>query len=95
MSATSKAWLSADPAQLLSGSDDCQWVSDVLRNVADTDEVRRTIMGTLSVDDLWCIWRGTKHGATARDRRSHRSATLELERRGLLDAAGQPVAAGE
>jgi hypothetical protein len=62
-----------------------------LRSVADTDEIRHVIMGTLNVDDLWCIWRATKDGATARDNRSHRSATLELERRGLLDATGQPV----
>jgi hypothetical protein len=91
MSATSKAWQAADPSQLPSGSDNCEWVSDLLRNVAHTDEIRRAIMSTLTVADLWCIWRGTKHGAAARDKRSHLAARLELERRGLLDAAGQPV----
>ena len=91
MSATSKAWQSADASQLPPGSEDCEWVSDLLRNVADTEKVRQAIMGTLSVADLWCIWRGTKHGATERDWRSHRTARLELQRRGLLDAAGQPV----
>jgi hypothetical protein len=95
MSATSKTWQPADSWQLPPGSDDCEWVSDLLRGVANTEDVRHAIMGTLSVADLWCIWRGTKHGAAERDRRSHRSATLELERRGLLDAAGHPVAAGE
>jgi hypothetical protein len=91
MSATSRAWQSAEPSQLPPGSDDCEWVSDLLRSVADTERVRHTIMGTLSVADLWCIWRGTKHGATERDKRSHKSAGQELRRRGLLDAAGQPV----
>ena len=95
MSATSKAWQSADASHFPSGSDDCGWVSDVLRSVADTEKVRHAIMSTLSIADLWCIWRGTKHGATERDRRSHKSARLELERRGLLDAAGHPVAACE
>jgi hypothetical protein len=91
MSATRKAWQSADSWQLPPGSDDCEWVSDLLRGVADTEEVRHAIMGTLSVADLWCIWRGTKHGATERDKRSHKSARLELQRRGLLDEEGQPV----
>ena len=93
MSASSKARQSAGSSQLPPGSDDCGWVSDLLRNVADTDHIRSAIMGTLNVDDLWCIWRATKDGATARDQRSHRSARIELERRGLLDATGQPVAA--
>ena len=93
MSATSKAWQSADPSRLPSGSDDCEWVSDLLRNVADADEVRRVIMSTLTVADLWCIWHATRDGVEPRDKRSHRSARLELERRGLLDATGQPVAA--
>jgi hypothetical protein len=95
MSATRRAWRSADPSQLPLGSDDCEWVSGLLRSAADTEQVRHAILGTLSIADLWCIWRGTKHRATERDRRSHKSARLELERRGLLDAAGHPVAAGE
>jgi hypothetical protein len=95
MSATSKATRSRQSSQLPRGSEDCEWVSDLLRGVADTDEIRRVIMGTLNADDLWCIWRGTKHGATARDKRSHLSARLELQRRGLLDAWGQPLAADE
>ena len=95
MSATSKAWQSAESSRLPSGSEDCGWVSDLLHSVADTEKVRHAIMTTLGVADLWCIWRGTKHGDTERDRRSHKSATLELQRRGLLDGAGQPVAAGD
>jgi len=94
MSAISKAWQSADSSQLPPGSDDCQWVSDLLRGLADTEDVRHAIMSTLSVADLWCIWRGTKQGAANRDKRSHQSASRELQRRGLLDAAGQPVTAG-
>jgi len=95
MSATGKAWQSEDSSELPPGSDDCEWVSDLLRSVADTEEIRHAIMGTLSVADLLCIWRATKDGPTARDKRSHRTATLELERRGLLNAAGQPVAASD
>jgi len=93
MNATSKAWQSADSSQLPRGSEDCEWVSDLLRGVADTEDVPHAIMSTLSVADLWCIWRGTKQGAAERDKRSHQSARRELERRGLLDATGQPVAA--
>jgi hypothetical protein len=94
MSATSKAWQSVDSAHLPPGSDNCEWVSDLLHNVADADEVRRVIMSTLTVADLWCIWHATSDGTEARDKRSHRSARLELQRRGLLDAAGHPVPAG-
>ncbi len=95
MGATSKLRKLGQSSRQPPGSEDCEWVSDLLRSVADTDAIRRAIMGTLNVDDLWCIWRATKGGATARDKRSHRSARLELERRGLLDASGEPVAAGE
>jgi hypothetical protein len=95
MSATSKARRAARSLQLPRGAEDCEWVSDLLRSVADTEDIRRVIMGTLNVDDLWCIWRGTKDGATARDKRSHLSARLELERRGLLDAWGQPLPAAD
>jgi hypothetical protein len=94
MSATSKARQPAQSPQLPRGSDDCEWVSDLLHNVADADEVRRVIMSTLTLADLWCIWHATKDGAEPRDKRSHRSARLELQRRGLLDASGQPVPAG-
>jgi len=94
MSATSKAWQSADPSQLPTGSDDCEWVSDLLRTVADTEDVRSVIMSTLTVGDLWCIWHATKDGTAPRDMRSHHSARLELQRRGLLDETGRPVAAG-
>jgi hypothetical protein len=66
-----------------------------LRQVADTQEVRRAIMAMLTVDDLWCIWRATKDGATARDKRSHQTARLELERRGLLDPMRQPLQAAD
>lgn len=95
MSATSKAWQSAESSQLPPETDDCEWISDLLRSAADTEDVRRVIMSTLNIADLWCIWRATKHGATARDKRSHHSVRLELQRRGLLDATGRPVAAGK
>jgi len=72
------------------GTDDCEWVLQLLRNIADLDEVRLRIMSTLAVDDLWCIWRGTMHRATARDRRTNLIATSELERRGLLSPTDQP-----
>lgn len=91
MSATNKAWQSVDASQFPAGSDDCGWVSDLLRNVADGEEVRRVIMSTLTVADLWCIWHASRDGTAPRDKRSHRSARMELQRRGLLDAAGQPV----
>src|ERR1700756_4693551 len=39
MSATNKAWQLADASQLPPGSEDCEWVSDLLRNVADTERV--------------------------------------------------------
>jgi hypothetical protein len=94
MSATSKARQPAESPQLPPGSDNCEWVSDLLHNVADADEVRRVIMSTLTVADLWCIWHATGEGTAPRDKRSHRSASLELERRGLLDATGHPVPAG-
>jgi hypothetical protein len=77
------------------GTEDCEWVSEVLRQVADTEGVRRTIMGMLAADDLWCIWRATKDGTTARDKRSHQTARLELERRGLLDSMGRPLPAAD
>jgi len=94
MSATSKARQPASSPQLPPGSDNCEWVSDLLHNVADADEVRRVIMSTLTVADLWCIWHATADGTAPRDQRSHRSASLELQRRGLLDRTGQPVSAG-
>jgi hypothetical protein len=93
MSALSKAWQSAGPSQPPRGSDDCEWVSDLLHNVADADEIRRVIMSTLTVADLWCIWHATSEGTEPRDKRSHHSARAELERRGLLDASGRPVTA--
>jgi hypothetical protein len=65
-----------------------------LRNVADTEDIRRVIMSTLTVGDLWCIWHATKNGTAPRDKRSHHSARSELQRRGLLDETGRPVTAG-
>lgn len=94
MSATSKERQSAQAPQLPPGSDNCEWVSDLLHGVADADEVRRVIMSTLTVADLWCIWHATRDGPAPRDKRSHRSASLELQRRGLLDATEQRAPAG-
>jgi hypothetical protein len=68
---------------------------EVLRKFADADEVRLRIMSTLAVDDLWCIWRGTRHCATPRDQRTHQTAACELARRGLLWPAGQPQSASD
>jgi hypothetical protein len=68
---------------------------ELLRQAADLDEIRHRIMSTLAVDDLWCIWRGTKHGATARDQRTNQIATRELERRGLLLPAEQSQPTGD
>jgi hypothetical protein len=67
----------------------------LLRQVADAEEVRLHIMSALAVDDLWCIWRGTKHCATARDRRTCQAAAAELERRGLLSPTAQAQAPGD
>jgi hypothetical protein len=93
MSATSKARQPAQSPELPRGSENCDWVSDILHSVADADEVRRVIMTTLTIADLWCIWHATADGTQPRDKRSHRSARLELQRRGLLDETGRPVAA--
>jgi hypothetical protein len=62
-----------------------EWVSDLLRQVADTDDGRLRIAATLAADDLHRIWRWTEHRASQRDRRTHQICCDELEQRGLLD----------
>lgn len=65
-----------------------EWVSDVLREVADADGGRLRIAATLAAEDLRRIWHWTECRATVRDRRTHHIIRRELERRGLLDPAG-------
>jgi len=68
---------------------------ELLRQFAGLDEIRHRIMSTLAIDDLWCIWRGTKHGSTERDQRTNQIATQELERRGLLLPTAQRQSASD
>jgi hypothetical protein len=74
-------------------TEECDSVIELLRQFAGLDEIRHRIMSTLAVDDLWCIWRGTKHASTERDQRTNQIATRELERRGLLLPTEQPQSA--
>jgi hypothetical protein len=62
-----------------------EWVSDILRQVADTDDGRLRIAATLAADDLHRIWHWTEQRASERDRRTHQLCCDELERRGHLD----------
>jgi len=59
---------------------------DVMRRLALTEEGRRAAIGTLASADVLLIWLNTEHGATARDRLTHRTAAAELQARGLLGA---------
>jgi hypothetical protein len=74
-----------------SGMPEHQWVSDILRHVADTDTGRLRIAASLAADDLRRIWHWTERRATARDRRTHHIVRQELSRRGLLGPAGVPA----
>jgi hypothetical protein len=62
-----------------------EWVSDLLRQVADTDDGRLRIAATLAAEDLHRIWHWTERRASERDRRTHLICCDELERRGHLD----------
>ena len=73
-----------------SGMQEHQWVSDILRHVADTDGGRLRIAASLAADDLRRIWHWTERRATARDRRTHRIVREELSRRDLLGRADVP-----
>jgi len=68
-----------------SGISEHEWVSDLLRQVADADGGQLRLGATLAAQDLRRIWSWTELRATARDRRTHQIARQELERRGLLD----------
>jgi hypothetical protein len=57
---------------------------DVIRRLALTEEGRRAAIGTLASADVLLIWLNTEHGATARDRLTHRTAAAELQARGLF-----------
>lgn len=62
-----------------------EWVSDLLRQVADADDGRLRIAASLAADDLHRIWHWTEHRGTQRDRRTRQICCNELEQRGLLD----------
>jgi hypothetical protein len=62
-----------------------EWVSDLLRQVADTDDGRLRIAATLAANDLHRIWHWTEHRGSQRDRRTHQLCCDELEQRGHLD----------
>jgi hypothetical protein len=57
-----------------------------MRRLALTEDGRRAVIGTLASADVLLIWLSTEHGATARDRLTHRTAAAELEARGLFGA---------
>jgi hypothetical protein len=57
---------------------------NVVRRLALTEDGRRAAIGTLASADVLLIWLSTEHGATARDRLTHRAATAELQARGLF-----------
>jgi hypothetical protein len=59
---------------------------NAVRRLALTEEGRRAAIGTLASADLLLIWLNTEHGATARDRLTHRAAAAELQARGLFGA---------
>jgi hypothetical protein len=57
-----------------------------MRRLALTEDGRRAAIGTLASADVLLIWLSTEHGATARDRLTHRTAAAELQARGLFGA---------
>jgi hypothetical protein len=59
---------------------------DAVRRLGLTEEGRRAAIGTLASADVLLIWLNTEHGATARDRLTHRTAAAELQARGLFGA---------
>jgi hypothetical protein len=59
---------------------------NAVRRLALTEEGRRAAIGTLASADVLLIWLNTEHGATARDRLTHRAAAAELQARGLFGA---------
>jgi ligand-binding sensor domain-containing protein len=90
MSATTNGAQPNDFSEM-SGMHEHQWVSDLLRYVAEADGGRIRIAATLAAADLRRIWHWTEHHATARDRRTHHIVRHELKRRGLLDPTGVPA----
>jgi hypothetical protein len=58
-------------------------VEQRIRRLALTEDGRRAAIGTLASADVLLIWLNTEHGATVRDRRTHRTAAAELQARGL------------
>lgn len=67
-----------------------QWVSDLLRRVADADQSRLRIAATLAAADLRRICHWTEHRGTVRDKRTHHIVRQERERRRLVDPTGVP-----
>jgi hypothetical protein len=57
---------------------------NLTRRLALTQDGRRAAIGTLASADVLLIWLSTEHGATARDRLTHRTAAAELQARGLF-----------
>ena len=57
---------------------------NAIRRLALTEDGRRAAIGTLASADVLLIWLNTEHGATARDRLTHRAAAAELQARGLF-----------
>lgn len=84
MSATADGGRPTSSSQA-SGIGEHQWVSDLLRRVADADQGRLGIASALASGDLRRIWRWTEHRVTPRDRRTHQVCCQELALRGLLD----------
>jgi hypothetical protein len=90
MSATANDGLPNDFSDM-SGIHEHQWVSDLLRYVAEADGGRIRIAATLAAADLRRIWHWTEERAAARDRRTHHIVHHELKRRSLLDPTGVPA----
>ena len=90
MSATSSGAQPNDFPEM-PGMHEHQWVSDLLRYVAEADGGRIRIAAELAAADLHRIWHWTEHRATARDTRTHHIVRHELKRRGLLDGTGVPA----
>lgn len=90
MSATTSGAQPNDFSEL-SGIQQHQWVSDLLRYAAEADGGRLRIAATLAAADLQRIWHWTEHRTTARDRRTHHIVRHELKRRGLLDPMEVPA----
>jgi hypothetical protein len=75
----------------MSGIQQHQLGSHLLRFAAEADGGRLRIAATLAAADLRRIWHWTEHRTAGRDRRTHHIVRHELKRRGLLDPMGVPA----